>query len=398
MVTRWFVRTTVTAFLVLSGCTGLIDVGDPSADDGDDQPVEPTAQELWITKALPAFQAASCTNCHISAPSASNYWFLAGTTADEQRATILASREVNMDTPSNSLLLSRGAHEGPALTQEQYDVLLQWLQKEQSEATVGPGDVILKTKPITVQKCAADQKLVDCPLNTINLADITDAGIDGTITFKAPIIDNMLYANELTLNGGTKGAYLEHMLFVAVPLANADGSPSTLEPVADPIDRYSEVKFNVMAAANTPIEGGAAGFGGFPDDFQLIVSFKVAIVYKPGGPVTADPGVCKSLATFKTNAQAQMTTSCGSCHLGGDPRAKGAMDLTGINTTDDAKIAIVCAQVKSRTVLATPTMSGIFLAPTPGNTNHPFNFGGNQTTFNTFRTSVTTWITAEAAP
>ncbi|HEY4181640.1 MAG TPA: hypothetical protein VGM90_32575 [Kofleriaceae bacterium] len=400
MVTRWFLRTTVAALLVLSGCTGLIDVADPTGDDTDAAPPEPTAQELWITKALPTFQAAQCVNCHISAPVATNYWFLAGTTADEQRATILASREVNMDTPSNSLLLNRGAHEGSALTMDQYNVLLEWLQKEQSEATIGPGEVILKTTPITVQKCAQGQLLAACPVNTINLADITGAGLDGTITFKAPLISGMLYANELTLNGGTTGAYLEHMLFVAVPPANADGTPdNTTEPVADSIDRYDQIKFNVAAAATTPIEGGTAGFSGFPDTFQVIVSFKVAGVYKPGGPVTADPGACKSLATFKTSAQATMTTNCGNaCHLGANPAAKAAMDLTGINTTDDTKIAIACAQVKSRTVLATPAMSGIFLAPTPGNTNHPFNFGGNQANFTAFRTSVTTWITAEAAP
>jgi hypothetical protein len=400
MVTRWLIRATVAALLVVSGCTGIIDTGDPTGDDGDQPPPEPTAQELWTTKAFPTFQAAQCTNCHVSAPATANYWFLAGTTPDEIRATILASREVNMDTPSNSLVLNRGAHEGSALTMDQYAVILEWLQKEQSEQTVGPGAVVLKTKPITVQKCAAGQPLTSCPVNTINLADITDAGLDGTITFKSPVVAGMFYANEITLNGGTKGAYLEHMLFVAVPPANADGTPDTTTiPVADPIDRYSDIKFNVMAAASSPVEGGAEGFYGFPDTFQIILSFKVVNVYKPDGPTTADPGACKALAAFKTNVVATMTTNCGNaCHLGANPSAKSNMDLTGINTTDDAMIALACAQVKSRAVLAAPAMSSIFLAPKPNNTNHPFNFLNNQTNYNAFVTSVTTWITAEAAP
>jgi hypothetical protein len=397
MVTRWFFRTTVAALLVLSGCTGIIDITE-AGDDGEEvDPPEPTALELWNTNAAP-IMTQNCATCHVSSPAAQNYWFLAGTNTDEMRATLLASREVNMDTPSNSLILSRGAHEGPALTNDQAVLLLEWLQKEQSEQTVGPGEVVLKTNPITVQKCDG-QPLASCPVNTINLADIADAGLDGTITFKAPTIAGMLYVNELTLHGGTKGAYLEHMLFVAVPPAAADGTPSDVEPVADSIDRYDDIKFNVMAATDTPIEGGTAGFSGFPDDFQVIVSFKVAKEYKPDGPTADDPGACKALAAFKTNTQTQMTTNCGNaCHLGGNPAAKAAMDLTGINTTDDTKIALACAQVKSRVVLATPAMSGIFLAPKPGNMTHPFNFNNNNANYNAFVTSVTTWITAEAAP
>src|SRR5690348_6969823 len=62
------------ALLVLSGagCTGLVEGG------GDHglTPEQKTAQEMWLTKAMPAFQRAGCPACH--AGSQPDVGFLAG--------------------------------------------------------------------------------------------------------------------------------------------------------------------------------------------------------------------------------------------------------------------------------------------------------------------------------
>jgi hypothetical protein len=67
--------------------------------------------------------------------------------------------------------------------------------------------------------------------------------------------------------------------------------------------------------------------------------------------------------------------------------------MTGVNAADDATILLACNQVKTRINLTTPAQSGVFLAPAPGNTNHPIQLPA--ATHTTFMNTLTIWINAE---
>jgi hypothetical protein len=55
-----------------------------------------------------------------------------------------------------------------------------------------------------------------------------------------------------------------------------------------------------------------------------------------------------------------------------------------------------CAQIKNRVNPLDPASSQLFITTDPGgNAAHPFKFGGNAGAFNTFRDSVSIWVTAE---
>ena len=382
--------------LMATACTGLIDEYDGP---GDPTPDQREAKRLWLQKAEPVLTAA-CATCHATL-AGQDFLFGAVLDGSGTEADKLAVKEkllafdpgvVNLASPKSSRLLQKGLHDGPEMTAIQISDVLEWLLAEQ-DASPQPGEpgggTVLKTAPITVTRCPSGTLLAACPVNEALLP-----GIEGAkITFKAPDIAGMLYVNELTLVGGTAGAYIEHPLFVSTPVI-VEGAETAPEPVADGIDRYFNTKLNVKAGETDVIEGGTASFLNFPTENQLEVHFKIVSAYKveemPGGG-TATPGGCKDLASFKANAQAAFSGSCASCHLAGN--AKMAMDLAGINSADDAMITTACNQVKTRVNLTTPDTSGVFIAPDPANGNHPFKFNAAQLT--TFKNGVLVWINAE---
>ncbi|APR82453.1 Hypothetical protein A7982_07802 [Minicystis rosea] len=80
------------------------------------------------------------------------------------------------------------------------------------------------------------------------------------------------------------------------------------------------------------------------------------------------------------------------CHGGGNASAKGAIDMSTI----DSDTAKACAQVKNRVSPSDPGSSQLFVTTDPGgNAAHPYKFGGSNSKFDAFKTSVSTWIQAE---
>jgi hypothetical protein len=135
--------------------------------------------------------------------------------------------------------------------------------------------------------------------------------------------------------------------------------------------------------------------------FRAVKPYQVETPGGGGGGGGGGNGGCKDLASFRANAQQQFSRAvggqaCAGCHLAGN--ARSALDLTGINAADDATVLTVCNQIKTRVNLITPDQSGVFLAPDPANTNHPFQFTPAQLA--TFKngptgTGVVGWINAE---
>ena len=371
--------------VAMVGCTGLIDSGNSNL-----TPEQRVAQEKWLDKALPVFRAA-CTSCH--GGSMTNVAFLAGANDMAVRDTLtnFDPQVVNVDAPESSRVLTKGAHSGPALDATQQSDILEWVQAEHDAAAhTGGGITIIQTAQFKPQRCtggAPDNAQGTCPTNHVPLSDVGLPGAE--IDFVAQMLTEDTYLTDLRVVSSTDGAYIEHPLFVSVPPMG--------DVIPDGQDQFFNVKMNLMPAAQGPIGGGLVILGHFASGNDMYITFKVIDKYKADaggtGTGTGDTG-CKQLASFKQNAQGPMNTNCASCHAGGNTSAKSAMDLTGINATDDATIQLACNQARTRINFTTVDQSGFFLAPDPNSgTNHPFKFAAGQ--FQPFHDAVAIWANAE---
>lgn len=394
------VRLTVAslALLVMVGCTGLIDDGGS----GDLTPEEVKARQLFAEKALPRINE-SCTVCHNG--SRMGIGFVEGTSDGAMREALLAFTPtvVNITAPQSSRLLTKGLHEGPALTAQQASDILEWIQAERA-AQPDPGDQgpRLETTAFIPQICVSgDPGTPTCPINSIPLDELGVAG--AKIELVAQALGSGLYVKNLKLVPGPMGAFIEHPLFVSYP--------ETAEPIPDNIDRFFSVKMN-LKDPTVPVEeqligGGTAAFVGFPvgPNDKIAIHFKGINVWQDetmtggGGGGGTGGGGCKDLASFKANAQAAfrdtqggLAQACAGCHQGGN--AQAAVNMNGIATTDDAMIQLACNQIKTRINFQDPDNSGIFLAVTPGNAGHPVAFD-NTGNFDAFKNQVKAWIAIE---
>lgn len=387
------VRLSVGALLMVAavGCTGLIGGGSDGLTSQ-----EREARAKFEKDALPVLQQ-SCAGCH--ATTAKNVAFMlsdATTTPEEIRETIKAYDPpvINAEQPEVSRLLTKGQHDGPLLTSPQSSAILTWIQAEQESAKHDPDNPIIElaTTPAAIQICTAGLPGdATCPTNHISVDGIGTPPLalpGAEITFTAQKLTSGLYVTNLKFAGGTAGAYIEHPLFVSLP--------TDKPPVPDGIDRYFDLKLNQAAAMTTQLAGGTAQFTGFSGDDMLSIHFKALKAFKPDTTTKPQTG-CKDLAKFKANAAPALQANCTSCHAGNaNANAKSTMDLTGVNSADDAVAILACNQVRSRVNLVTTAMSGIYLAPTPGNgTNHPFKFANAGAFTTNFQTPVDIWVQAE---
>lgn len=379
------VHATVAALaLATAGCTGLIDGGTDGL-----TPEEIKARKLWTEKAAPVL-AVACLGCHAGQQAGVD--FLVGAGDLERRDALLAfePRVVNLEAPQSSRILTKGVHDGPALLATQTSDVLDWIRAEKdAQPSTGDEGPLLQTPQFKPSICTAGTPPAEtCPVNEL---DLTELGVPGArIHFVATALGSGLYLNQLSLISGPEGAYIEHPLFVSYP---AEG-----EPKADLIDRFFNVKMNLEANLTEQIAGGAHSFVNFVASDPIAIHFRVIKPFQmegtgPGGP----DGGCKQLESFKTNALAMFAqnvggaaTACDNCHAGTDMNATSALDLSGIESGDDTIVQGVCNQVLTRVNTTTPDQSSIFLAPDPGNNNHPFRFNAAQ--LNTFKG------TAQAGP
>lgn len=367
------------AALLMVGCTGLIDDGS-----GGLTPEQAAARRAWTDKATPAL--VNCVACHNG--SRANIGFLVGTGDFEVRDALIAFEPavVNLEAPQSSRLLTKGPHEGPSLSATETSDILEWIRAERDAAgSVGEPTPTLETARFTPAICTSGTPPAPtCPVNDVDLADL---GLPGAkLHFVAQALGSGLYLNQLSVIAGTDGVFIQHPLFVSYPTEG--------EPKPDMIDRFFDVKLNLMAAETSMISGGTASFVNFVASDQIAIHFRDLKPYQmedpggPGGP--GGPAGCKVLASFKANAQALFSTavggaaqSCLSCHGGQNGNATSALNITGVDSADDMMVQTACNQIRTRINTLDPNNSSVFLAPDPANNNHPFRFNAAQ--LNTFK-------------
>ena len=355
--------------LAATGCMGEITNG--ADGDGTLTPQQLAAKNDFDQQVVPILNG-FCTSCHASMQGVD---FMTG---PDMRTKILTwPNLINLDTPTQSLFLNKGAHEGPALTTDQQAVILQWIELEQTAA--GGNTTTIQTQEIQ-------------PVAGLNTIDLSAIGLTGsTVTFRMQPLSVGIYLNEITLNAGTGGAHVVHPLFVTYDEHDT--------PSPDPVDRFSDVDLTVAATMNSPIGGGTAVFVNVQPTTKLSLHFKVAQLAN-GGTTTGGGGTtgggCKAVAAFTQYAQPQLAANCASCHAGGNAGATSATDMTKINDLSAAGQAAACAQILSRVDVTTPANSGLFVTTDPSqNVTHPFKFNGNQGAHDAFVSTLTMWINLE---
>ena len=380
--------------IALVGCTGLIETGNSNL-----TPEQRVAQEKWVDKALPVFKM-NCFSCHSG--SQPDIAFLQGSSDLNVRDTLMGfdPQVVNVDAPQSSRVLTKGPHAGPDMLADQKSDVLEWITAEHDAAgKSGTGPTIVQTAPFTPLLCTAG--VAGDPTCPVNHVDLTPVGLPGaTIDFLAQPLSQDTYVTDLALKASADGAYIEHPLFVSVPPMG--------EVIPDSLDRFFAVKMDLMPMQTASIGGGTAAFVGFAppsptNASQLYITFKVVDKYRPdtsGGGTTGATG-CKVLTQFKSDVIPVMGTNlpgegnnCAGCHSGQNGAATSAMDITGLNSGQDAMIQSACNQVRTRLNFQAIDQSGVLLAPQAGQDGaHPYKLqAGN---FTTFSGKVSGWANAE---
>jgi len=409
--------------LGLMGCTGLIS-GDGG---GGGSPEEQAAIDDWVTLAYPALQTGSCTSCH-SAGTGGAPMFLAGDKQLDVRTTLLGFMPsiLDFDTPASSQILTKGVHEGPALSTDGFSAVVTWIQAEADAAGSGSGSASadITTNPFQFQLCtsgvAGDPT---CPINTVDISALPNAPAlpNAKITFIAQPLSNDIYVTDLYADAGTSGLYIEHPLFVYIPPTGSMCSNGEAPPCPDDIDRFSDVKLDMMPTdPPTHIGDGIAAFTGFAPvtGAQLQIAFKVVDMYRPASGGTTTNTGCKVMTGtngFYTTVTTVMNAKvgagltpgamyCEQCHSSSgaskNMNAMAAMDISGIegcatDTSATSTCATACGQILGQINFQSIPTSGIILAPESGqDAAHPEKFSST-TDFNTFKTALVNWATAE---
>ena len=232
-------------------------------------PAEALAKTRWLKDAEPVFQA-KCLMCHdgsmaTAMPPADPYLAGSGDMAIRDTAIAYVPQLVNLGAPKSSRVLSKGMHEGPALSAQEATKILGWIQAERDAR---PPAMVIET----MQVMMTDGSAATIPLDSVGATG-------ATLTFTAQVIAGGVYVTNLAVTAGPDGIYFEHPLFVSDPPGAGSGSGSS-SAIPDPLDRYYSTKINLMTGSASI--GTAATFDGFSITSPISVRFDVVDKYRPG--------------------------------------------------------------------------------------------------------------------
>jgi len=284
--------------------------------------------------------------------------------------TIKTYAGVIVANPQQSILLTKGAHEGPALVDPLRASITTWLTAESIGAPAGA----VTTAPFAVTTGA----------NQIDLSTLVPGAA-------------------MTFTAATSGEYLE---LTSIQLIAPAGSTVTVTypifyvvPASGPQiqdNDFSNVNQTISAGQTATLGPGLLSIEGWATGDDLRIAFKKLVASGGGttggsgdaGTVTAT-GACKSVSSFTTNAVPVITeNNCLNCH-GTGGSGNGALDLSPLAEIP-ADDTTACAHVLTKVNLANPAESPVILAPTGGVVGHPFT-----TATADFTPAMETWIQAE---
>jgi hypothetical protein len=310
-----------------------------------------------------------CAGCHVAQAGAA---FLA---EDDDRAAVLAwPGLVDLATPPDSRLLSKGPHAGPAWSTDQAATIAAWVELEAVAATEsGEAAADLATARVT-------------PVRGRNLISLDPLGRTGSqLEFLLEPIAVGWYLSDISVLGGVGGAYLERPLFVAWTTVDT--------PIG--VD-LGDVVVDVEEGERGPVGGGLLVLLGADPAAQLSIHFRAAENARGDGGTLG--GGCRAVDDFVASARGRLLADCAGCHDGTDAGATSALDMRNLGVASADDQAIACGQVLGRVNPGDPGQSGIFIAPdSDSGTAHPFKFQ-TPDELATFRSALAIWIDKEIDP
>lgn len=235
-------------------------------------PAQALAKTRWLKDAEPVFQA-KCFMCHdgsmaTATPTPDPYLAGSGDMAIRDTAIAYVPELVNLGAPKSSRVLSKGMHEGPALTAQEATKILGWIEAEHDAR---PAGTIIETTPTAMATGSAT--------TTITLDSVGSVG--STLSFVATSIPGGIYLTNVVFTAGADGLYLAHPLFVSHPAAGTgSGSGSGSDGVPDPLDRYYSTVENIGSAGSASLD--TPTIDGFSITDPISVRFDVIDKYRPG--------------------------------------------------------------------------------------------------------------------
>ena len=340
------------------GSTASRTGGDATLADGGVDPAAGTPERLLFEKAQPDLLAKCANGCHDTGATAGAPKFLAG---PDVYASIKAQNGVVTPDVYSSVLLTKGPHQGPAVSSlpEMQTKLIDWLN---AEAAVLSTAALPSTDPFTVT----------AGTNTVDLTKAATGVTGVSVRFDAEIIGGMLQLTNITVKTGAgTDVHILQPKFVRV---KADGSE-----VEDPADSFSNGDQTIAASSEAVLAPGSVFFSS-PTwrPFDLATDkLKIEVTkLEPGKQSTTQAqATCKDAAGFAANVlpglrASQANGTCVSCHGNG----LGGMTLA----SNDA--ATVCQQVLQKLDKTDITKSPIIAKVTGGNHS-----GGQVNNANAFR-------------
>lgn len=292
--------------------------------------------------------------------------------------TTYASGKFLTAMADQSLLLNKGAHQGPAFADEQKTKVLAWLQGEvlsrgSAGSTPTTPTVAIRTGDFYISL----DSLVQDPL--------------AKITFTLSAFGNGYKVSNLTLTAGaTAGIHVKRPRFIIFSATSAAPESS---------DALSTVDTTAMNP-NTAVTLGTGTLllNNLPaSTARLAMAFEVIEKVGPVGP----PPMCKNFAGFNPAVKNRLATCAALCHSpqGTDPRKGGAQgyNMAAALGNDDAALHQLCIYSLGRINLNNVAGSILLLQPKPptsgGTPNHPYKL--TDQTFPPYDTDVTAWGNGE---
>ncbi len=328
----------------------------------------------------------ACGSCH-DVGGIADTPFLAG---PDRYQSIVSWPEIIKKDPSDSILITYPSA-GPQHPYKKIDASpLSTTLKPKLEAWLAE-----EAKGIVIDGTVDAAKIIEpkAPIigfNAIYLDALGDEFVGMALTFTADLLDESALAltNLEVHPTASAGLHVVHPLFVVYPKGAS--------PDPDPVDSFSNVDQTFNAGVSGTLGPGTMIVTNWKTGAKLSVAFEKVEVVGGAGDAGADgggpTGGCKDVASFDANARPALKANCTNCHGGNSPQAKGALDMSKI----DSDVAAACGQVLNRVNPADPPSSQIFITTNPnGNAAHPYKFGGNTGNYNNFMSQLTTWIQAE---
>lgn len=327
---------------------------------------------------------ASCQVCHQSKQVTYDPFLIPG---DEYNSiTNYAMSRFLTAKADESSLLTKGAHQGPALTAEQQVKVRGWLENEAAaRGTMSATTPVTPSMPVRLGDYNMNLKgLVGDPLARLSFS-LTQSGSSYSLK------------NLALVAGPSAGVQVVHPRLLILTASGATPEPndafSTLDLTAPLNTSKTLGSGNLLLASNL---GSAARIA------FVFASIKLV-------PPNGTPAACKNIAQFDELVRPKLALCASLCHgaAASDPQrsaqARLSFDLSLLSGTTAADKNSICVDVLARALPVAETQKSLLIRqvspydaskptdPLNGTPNHPFYKINTASELSAFRTSVQTW-------